>query len=87
MNSDFELLPKGASGTKGAPHGNTAPPTTTALRQKAGSKDAVAVAGNVGLDEMACEEILRLIHSVFRTPGQERRAVVFAAISSGSGCS
>ena len=50
-------------------------------------KKAIAVRINNGVDQVAREETLRLVQKVFRTRGREHRTVVFAAISSGSGCS
>src|SRR5215475_14196767 len=42
---------------------------------------------DIGVDQAARAEAVRLVQKVFRTRGQEHRTVVFAAISSGSGCS
>lgn len=50
-------------------------------------KEAIPMPNTFNLDPMVGEEVSRLIHMVFHAPGQERGAVVFAAITSGSGCS
>jgi capsular exopolysaccharide synthesis family protein len=87
MSRNFEMMQKAAASLTGAPISESSKRPARASQAKMRTTDAVPLPMNIGLDQMACEEVLRLIHSVFHTPGQERHAVVFTAISSGSGCS
>lgn len=54
---------------------------------KAGPKAVAPARVRTNLGQIARQEALRLVQTVFQTKGQERRTVIFAAISSGSGCS
>lgn len=54
---------------------------------KVGANLVAPKRANPSLAHVASQEASRLVQTVFHSKGQKRRAVVFAAISSGSGCS
>jgi capsular exopolysaccharide synthesis family protein len=87
MSRNFEMMQKAAAVLMGASPGRPSKRPMPVPQVRIKSKDAIPAHLKIGLDQMAREEVLRLIQAVFRSPGQERGAVVFAAISSGSGCS
>ena len=87
MSRNFELMQQAAATTTNSTVGSFAELLTVEPKANAKRKRALAVRANLGVDHVAREEALRLVQKVFRTKGQERRTVVFAAISSGSGCS
>ena len=88
MSRNFEMMQKAAEHLRGSQSiGEPFPPSRAKPPRKVPGRYPTPTPMSIGLDELAREEISRLIHRVFHTPGQERRAVVFAAISSGSGCS
>lgn len=87
MSRNFELMQQAAATTTNSTVGSFAELLTVEPKANAKRKRALAVKANLGVDHIAREEALRLVQKVFRNKGQERRTVVFAAISSGSGCS
>src|SRR5215475_4858458 len=87
MSRNFELMQQAAASANSAPASDFTKLLTVEPRVKEDKKRAIAARPIVGADQMAREEALRLVQKLFRTKGQERRTVVFAAISSGSGCS
>ena len=87
MSRNFELMQQAASATTNSTVGGIAELISAEPRTKTRNVKALTVRPNIGVDQVAREEALRLVQRVFRTPGQEHRTVVFAAISSGSGCS
>ena len=86
MSRNFELMQRAASSTTNVPLSGFAELLTPEVSVKTGARIA-QVHPNLGADHVAREEALRLVQKVFRNKGQERKVVVFAAISSGSGCS
>lgn len=86
MSRNFELMQQAAAASSGSTVGNFAE-LLTADQPKIREEKALAPRRNPGVDQVAREEAIGLVQKVFRTRGQEHRTVVFAAISSGSGCS
>lgn len=87
MSRNFELMQQAAATTTNSTIGGFAELISDKPRVRTKKGKALAVRQKIGVDHVAREEALRLVQKVFRTPGQECRTVVFAAISSGSGCS
>jgi len=86
MSRNFELMQQAAATTTNSSVGSFVELLPADSKKEAKKKRAIAVRANLGIDHIAREEALRLVQKVFRTK-EERRTVVFAAISSGSGCS
>ncbi len=87
MSRNFELMQQAALDMKSASSGEFTQLLPLDPQTNVGAKVVAPLRANTRLGQMAHEEILRLVQSVFQSKGQERRTVVFAAISSGSGCS
>lgn len=85
MSRNFEMMQKATERLRNRLW--TEPPDHPTTARAKMPEVSLPVPMRVGLDEMAREEVARLIHRVFYAPGQKRCAVVFSAISSGSGCS
>ena len=87
MSRNFELMQKATAHLRGASLDEDFEHLKWTTPEQASGNDPIPVPMDIGLSEMAREEVLRLVHTVFHAPGQERGAVVFAAITSGGGCS
>jgi succinoglycan biosynthesis transport protein ExoP len=57
-----------------------------AMEPQAAEKEKVQVRTSLSLDQMAQEEVSKLVQAVFHPQEGPRRSVFFAAINSGSGC-
>jgi Mrp family chromosome partitioning ATPase len=86
MSRNFELMQQAAATSPDTTVGSFTELLMPEKRKAKKGKPAVHPK-IIGVDQTAREEAVRLVQKVFRTRGQEHRTVVFAAISSGSGCS
>jgi len=86
MSRKSELMAQAAPNLEGASIGQRFRWSSPDSQVKAGTKVIAPLHENTRLDHMARQEVLRLVQSVFQSKDVERRVVVFAAISSGSGC-
>lgn len=87
MSRNYELMRQAALNLESASTGEFAQFLPLDSQVKVGARVVAPVRANPGLAHIASQEASRLVHSVFQSKDQERRVVVFAAISSGSGCS
>jgi protein-tyrosine kinase len=87
MSKEFELMLQAAQSLERASSGQPSQWLPLDSPVEAGAKAVAPLNENARLDHMARQEVLRLVQSVFQSKDVERRVVVFAAISSGSGCS
>ena len=87
MSRNYELMQQAALNLEGASTGEFAQFAPVDPQAKAGVKVVGPARATPSLAHVASQEASRLVQSVFQSKGQEQRTVVFAAISSGSGCS
>lgn len=84
MSRNFELLQRAEPENGGLPVSEIR--QHLAVKSEAAKKEKARVRTSAGLDEMAREEVAKLVQTVFRPQDGPRRSVLFAGINSGSGC-
>jgi Mrp family chromosome partitioning ATPase len=87
VSRNYELMQQAALNLQSASMDEFARFLPRASQVKVGAKGVAPVGASPSLAHIASQEASRLVQSVFQSKGQERRTVVFGAISSGSGCS
>jgi succinoglycan biosynthesis transport protein ExoP len=88
MSKNFELLQQAEVKPKVPPALAPAPEPRTTFRVSNGGGNGHTRGVRLGLDKVTREESLKLVQSVFLLKGKESpRAVMFAGIDSGNGCS
>jgi Flp pilus assembly CpaE family ATPase len=84
MSRNFELLQRTAATSSGVPASEIQ--GLLAAEPQAAEKDRVQLRTSLSLDQVAREEVSKLVQTVFHPQEGPRRSVLFAAINSGSGC-
>jgi len=84
MSRNFELLQRAAANVSGVSDSEIQQLLT--VEPRVAEKEEGQVQPVLGLDEIAREETTKLVQTVFHSPENPRRTVLFAAINSGSGC-
>jgi Mrp family chromosome partitioning ATPase len=84
MSRNFELLQRTAATSSGVPASEIQ--GLLAAEPQAAEKDRVQLRTSLSLDQVAREEVSKLVQTVFHPQEGPRRSVLSAAINSGSGC-
>ena len=84
MSRNFELLQRTAATSSGLPASEIQ--GLLAVEPQAAEKDRAQLRTSLCLNQVAREEVSKLVQTVFHPQEGPRRSVLFAAINSGSGC-
>lgn len=87
MSRNFELLRQAQRNLPGGPAPSPKLGPVAVVRAKGKAKGNAPTAAGLDVDKITREESLKLVQSLFLLHGAPHRAVLFAGVDSGSGCS